>query len=472
MRSRMHHPTISMFAKHASVSAALFLVCLGNPAQAANYVVSAGTASFDCSAAQPGDTITLAAGSRGPLKISGCTGASGKPIVVRNDVAGSKPTVIQRTTGGAGGFLLHCDECVWTKIDGSGKWAGAPSGKTYGIQVVMAGGGSPGAFVKVSGKSRFLTISGIEVDGKWPSLSSNGIGIDINDHEVKAAANPGLWREGIVIENSYVHDVEGEGMYVGANWFTEDIPLRNIAIRDNIVEDTGWNGINLKSSIGGVNRISSNVVKRAGKKVDSSAGQHSAIAVYEGYATIDNNWVENAGEAGIRQYIEFLPASYGSQLFEVYNNVVVKPGRAGPQPGFGITSNSATGMAPTLPRVYNNTVVGAAADGIKVGSRASDGYVRNNIVVDSTAEAIAAPTTIAVANNLTGTSSSVRFANAASMDYRLQATSPARDAASGAFPATDYAGVARPQDGGADQGAFEFGTADARPEPPSNIVIE
>ncbi len=54
-------------------------------------------------------------------------------------------------------------------------------------------------------------------------------------------------------------------MYVGPNYSDGDLPLRNIEIRNNLVEDTGWEGINTKSMWAGDNRIHHNVVRRAGK---------------------------------------------------------------------------------------------------------------------------------------------------------------------------------------------------------------
>lgn len=453
-------------------AAALSFGLLSTSTLAANHLISAETTAFDCSTVNPGDTITLTAGPREPLKISNCVGTYESPIVIRNDVTGIGPTIIRRTSGSDGGFIFHCKNCIWTEIDGSGKWIGAPAGKTYGIRVTISGGGSPGAFVKVSDKSRFLTLRNIEVDGKWPAITTNGLGIDVNDHDEKAASNPGIWREGILIENCYVHDVEGEGMYIGANWFQGALPLRNIVIRENLVEDTGWNGINLKSSIAGVNEIANNVVRRAGKRIDTSKGQHSAIAVYEGFANVTGNWVEDAGEAGIRQYVENIPISYGQQTFEVYNNVVLNPGRTGPLPGYGIVSNSAVGVAPTSPRIYNNTIIGAKDSGIRIGSNTQGAYVRNNIVVDGVGLAITAPSTTLVSNNFTGSMAMARFVDAAGGNFRLSATSPARNAVTGGFPSDDYDGIARPQDGVADQGAFESVIIGNPPLPPSSIIVK
>ena len=457
----------------SGLGALLLLAMGGQPAIAANYSVAAGVAKFDCAVARPGDTITLAAGARGPLAISNCPGTSTNPITVKNDVSGSGPTVIQQSSGTGAGFVLLCTDCIGVVFDGSGKWAGAPSATTYGIKVTMTGGSSPTAFIKVAGKSRFVTIKNVEVDGRWPSLSKDGIGISVNDNTVFAADNPELWRVVIVIANSYVHNIQGEGMYLGPNWPSNGLPLRNITIRDNRVEDTGWDCIQLKSAISGDNQIHHNVVKRCGKNSDGVSGQHHGISLYEGNGKIYNNWVEETGESGIQHYLDKIPSSYGNQTAEIYNNVVVKTGLTGPLAGHGITCASNTGgVALNVSRVYNNTVVAAEGVGIRIGSTAASGLVRDNIVVDSIGTPISVPSSINNTNNLVSTSAKALFINAGGRDYRLQASSPARNAGSSTYPAVDHDDIRRPQEGAADQGAFEFHSSDVMPMPPENVVIE
>ena len=70
------------------------------------------------------------------------------------------------------GFVFNCNNCVGVEIDGSYKWQGAPSGKTYGIKLTMTGGGGPSAFLRIAGLSRFVTIRNVEIDGAWPRLAS------------------------------------------------------------------------------------------------------------------------------------------------------------------------------------------------------------------------------------------------------------------------------------------------------------
>jgi hypothetical protein len=249
---------------------------------------------FECASIAPGTLLTLAAGARGPLTIQNCNGTAADPIVIRNDPEGTGPTVISRASGPEDGFVFNCKDCTGVTIDGSYKWPGAPAGKTYGIKVTMTGGGSPSAFVNVGGLSRFVTIRNVEVDGAWPALATNGIGISVNDHSVKRVDHPDLWREGILIEDSYVHNVETEGMYIGPNYRDGDLPLRDVEIRYNRVDDTGWDGINTKSMWAGDNSIHHNRIRRAGVNAATSmdAAQYSGIMNNAGTVKIYNNWVE------------------------------------------------------------------------------------------------------------------------------------------------------------------------------------
>ncbi len=336
----------------------------------------------------------------------------------------------------------------------------------------MTGGSGPSAFLKISGLSRFVTIRGVEIDGAWPTISNNGIGISFNDHSNSVSQHPGLWTEGILIEDNYVHDVQGEGMYVGPNWYSGNLPLRNIEIRGNLVENTGWDGIQLKSAIGGTNLIHHNVIRRAGKS--PSKGQLYGISLLDGTGRIYNNWVEGTGDAGIQHFLHHLPRSYGDQAAEIFNNVVARTGLVRLGPGHGIVSNNRNGYARPVAHIYNNTVVGSKDSGIYVGREASNGFVRDNLVADSVDAPIRVPASVKAINNRVGSVAQMQFVDASALNFRLEATSPARNAGSEVFPPADYDGTPRPQDGQADQGAFEFdaGQELSQPLAPNGLVVE
>jgi hypothetical protein len=482
LKIRLAAPSVSSRLLGTALSVALY-AAFTPQALAADHPIGSGTASFDCSRVSPGDTLTLAAGARGPLKITNCQGAEGKRIVIRNDARGSGPAIVRRDSGSGGGFVFSCVNCIYVDIDGSPKWQGAPAGKTYGIKVTMTGGGSPSAFFRVSGLSRFVTIRNVEVDGTWPALGTDGIGISVNDHQVKRADHPGLWREGILIENCYVHNVQGEGMYVGPNYREGDLPLRNIEIRYNRVEDTGWEGINTKSMWAGNNSVHHNVVIRAGSNgsLVNKPTQYSGINNNAGTLKIYNNWVEKTGQHGIQVWNADGPMSnegIGPFTVSIWNNVIVDAGalwKSHMADSYGINVGAADGTEKPVPTIYNNTIVDSRLSAIRLTRNVGNGIVRDNIVANAGSNPISVPANVTLANNEVGSITQMAFVDPTRFNFRLATGSPARNRGGSGFPQTDFDDVARPQDGAPDLGAFEGNDGQqsaARPNAPDSVVVE
>lgn len=468
----------------------------GTVANAANHSIPVGTASFDGAMVKPGDTVVLAAGSRGPLKISNLAGSLSSPIIVRNDTTASGPVVIRRTAGSAGGYVFECRNCVNVVFDGSAGWSGAPvgtcsgisaatwpaiqpPGARCGIKVTMTGGESPSAFFKMLGTSRNFTIRGVEVDGVWPSIAINGTGIDVNDHEV-SAAQTGLWRENILIEDCYIHDVQGEGMYVGPNWLagandtTDVLRLRNIKIQYNATENTGNSGIAVKSAIQGPNLIYRNIIQGAGMSSAAGGGAAHALAVTEGGSgmSIIGNKVFDAREGqpgsgsgnAIHAYTQLAPLDKEPFKILIANNVV------GDARKHGIVVGSNAGAARYVPTIQFNTIVNVADTAVSINANtAIGGNISDNILAGSGAKLVASSTSISKAANSIGDVASQGFVNPAARDFRLTASSSNKDTASTASISDDYNGVSRPFGGAPDRGAYEFvsETSIAGPSPPS-----
>lgn len=430
---------------------------------AADHRISPQQQRFDCSPAKPGDTVTIPAGTRGPLTIRDCKGSASNPIIVRNDPAGSGPAVLRRDAGSAGGFILACNNCFGVEIDGSYKWKGAPSGKTYGIKVTITGGEGPSAFVRIGGTSRFITIRNIEVDGRWPALASGGSGIRVNDTTVKSSKNPGLWREGILIEDNYVHNVKSEGMYVGPNYENGELPLRDVEIRYNLVEDTGWDAINTKSMLSGDNSIHHNVIRRAGKNgVSSKSSQYSGIKNISGTVQIYNNWVDTTGQHGIVSWTQGGPKTSenrGPFAAQVWNNVIVDSGalwRPFMAKSYAIKIGAENGTERPVPFVYNNTIVDSRDGAINLNGNVGSGFIRDNIAAGTGANpVISAPGYVKLTNNRVGSVAEMQFTDPGSRKFRLKITSPARNEGGSDYPGTDFDDVKRPKDGAADLGAYE-----------------
>lgn len=461
--SSVNPSTVGRITASVAISVAIELGAVGL-ALAADYRISASATTFDCSSVKPGDTVTFTSGNRGPLSIRNCAGTATNRITFRNDPAGSEPTVIRRTAGTKAGFILNCENCVGVAIDGNSKWSGAPVGKTYGIKVTVTGGTGPSVFLRFGGLSSLITIRNVEIDGAWPAIVTNGSGIRINDLKIDRNLFPGLWRENILIEDNYIHNVALEGMYLGNNFRDGDLPLRNVEIRNNIVEDTGFEGINTKSMWEGENSIHHNVVRRVGTngtKINKSA-EFSGIKNNAGTVKIYNNWVETTGQHAIQSWTQGGPLeSEGLGPFEasIWNNVIVDAGGAHLSfmgNGYGISVGAQDGCEKPVPFVSYNTIVNSRQSAINISRNVKAGFVRDNLIAGTGGNpAIVAPSFVELINNLVGPVTQMEFVDPLAGNFRLTTNSPARNKASNLFPPTDFDDSARPQEATADQGAFE-----------------
>lgn len=491
-----------MLGKNSTPSLLKFVCCLvlcayalleHQSVLAAEHFVPSEVSDINCGVfgggIRAGDRVVLESGTRDPLKIQNCKGSAERPIVVTNDPSGDGPTIIRRRSSNSKGFVFSCNDCEHFVLDGTFGWLNSPAGTTCGslggenscgIQVTStAQGDAPSAYIAFIGSSSNFTIRGVEVNGRWPSISTDGIGISVNDQNFNLSDNPGKWRENILIENNYVHDVEGECLYVGPNWEFEgnvdDLKLRDIEIASNLITDCGWDGIQLKSAIAGVNRIHHNTVVRTGKARDDNASQHIGISLYEsGNGFIHNNWIEDAGEHGIQHFLHRIPPSYGELQSSIYNNVIIAPGQTGPQPGKGITVSRNDRAAQPRTTIFNNTIIGPEDSGILIGGSVSvGGVIRNNIIADAGGAAISAPDNVVTSANRTGSAASMNFMNASALNFRLREDSGAVDTGSSIiYPEDDFDGTRRPQGTQPDIGAYEFasGLDSVRPNPPQLVA--
>ena len=284
---------------------------------------------------------------------------------------GNGPTVISRASGNSGGFILSCDNCIGVVIDGSQQveWRseredlrhqGDDDGRRSTVRICQDRRDCPAS-------SRFATSRST---GHGPRCAKSGSGIRVNDDSVKRNAHPGLWREGILIEDNYVHDIALEGMYVGPNYQDGDLPLRNIEIRNNLVEDTGWEGINAKSMWAGDNSIHHNTsagrarTARISGEASSVLGDQEQLRYGEDLQQLDrdNRPARNSGVDA-----EGPRTSEGKGPFEahIWNNVIVDAGglwRSFMNKSYGINVGAQAGREKPVPRIYNNTIVNSRAE--------------------------------------------------------------------------------------------------------------
>lgn len=445
-----------------------------------NWDITTGTSTYDATQVQPGDTITIlrGAGTRTPLLIRNVAGTLAAPITIRGDQSGVV-TIRRSAPQQNGGFVLEFQNCRHFTVNGYL----ASGTRNCGIKVMYATGASsgnkdnPSMWVKFSGASTLtsaytacnnFTVKYVHVDGGYPTYSTLGSAFYSNDLRFKKSNSNynGLFQEDIVFEYNYVQRAFAQGFYVGPNWVEDSIPLKNITVRYNQIEDTGGTGISGKNWWEGTNAIHGNVILRSGQNLTNS-NSRNGLSITSGTGSIYNNWVEDNGAdnttapglaQGIRNGTDDGPpttavagySTYSSFSCDIYNNVVINAAEE------GIVINRETGTTPVAPTIFNNTVLDCGTGGIKV-TAGDGGFVRNNIVLNSSTAVTLGGTTTA-ANNLTsGYTQSALFVAPESADYHLAIDNSDTRAVDGSgtdIAATDYEGTSR--SGTASKGAFEY----------------
>lgn len=425
---------------------------------------------------KPGDTVCLAPGSRGALAIRNFQGAPDNPITLTN--FGGQVVIDSDTSHG-----ILFQNSRFFRLTGSGA-----SDIAYGIRIVD----SVGTGVRVGYKSSDFEIDHVEVSGvdgagisaKSKAVcsdgSSNNYDYDADGKELgdldDVVNRDNFTQYDFAFHDNYIHDVGSEGLYVGSSFYQEgrdlncdsgpetayDPIIKGVNVYDNIVTNTGWDGIQVGSATKKCN-IHHNVIVGDSRK-DRSDQQSGVMNNPGSVCNIYNNFVKDGGGPGI--YVQ------GNGGNVIYNNVIVNAGRdepVGNNGGDGIAVMRGSNPGNSI-YVLNNTIITPKNFGIKFPSdQGSDSRIQNNIIVapgnyDSYGEEAYIQTwgleSTTISNNLTGqTLAGMRFVNPALHNYSIGAGSPAVDSGIDCgldMAVRDYVGVPRPQGTGYDIGAYEF----------------
>jgi parallel beta-helix repeat protein len=310
-----------------------------------------------------------------------------------------------------------------TPVPNGISWSNATTIAAYpGEKVIIVDGG----ISMVDGNS-YIVFDGLHYDngGLYLDCTAHHIRFQNGEFTTSQSSGAAMWIQGcghhLEVLNSIISNAGGNagkgctdpygcyGMYWGG---------KNSLFDKNRVYNNGGYGFHIYNS--GSTDVSDNIISNS---------------VFYG-----NGFTDLRGQTGCAFII-----SHGSRN-KAYNNVIYNN-------GCGIQIDGECHDC----EASNNTIYGNQEHGISINI--SDRVlVKNNIVYDNKNDIVDwTPGSTVLANNHLTANGDPRFVNAAANDFRLQATSPAKDAGVtlSAVP-TDVTGLARPQGVRYDIGAYEY----------------
>jgi hypothetical protein len=370
---------------------------------------------------QGGDCLLIPAGSRGPLAFMHLVGTPKNPIVIINQ--GGKTTI---DANGDDWVALNLYNCEHVRLTGTGD-----PDTELGLELR----GFTNAGLIVWQTSQYIEIDHIEIHAPDPQ-GPEAAGIRARTRTENA---PEGWvQHDLHIHHCYIHDLPREAMYIGNAPWQRGTPLHGLEIHDNLVENIGWDGIQVRNATEGV-QVYHNVLKHIGLALGETTQAGAALDIG---VLSTGNWHANRIYDAHRG-IHLLDAGE----VEVYNNLIVNAGHPNQRQGAICWFSAAA-------RVYNNTIVNSYDYGIRASSTVKVGEIWNNIVAGSGGEPIKCPS-LQPRNNLVVDTPDAGFLDPQADNFHLQPDSPAVSVATVPYPAEDLDGVARPQEGDPDIGAYE-----------------
>ncbi|HEY9006880.1 MAG TPA: malectin domain-containing carbohydrate-binding protein [Ohtaekwangia sp.] len=397
---------------------------------------------------KPGDVVCIQAGNRSTIRFANFQGTAAQPIIIKN--CGGLVNVANSDKG----YALWFSNSRYFRITGTGD-----AGYTYGIRAKAAKSGS-NSFV-VTDLSSDVEIDHVEIPG------SGFAGIMVKtDPRCDLTANRGHFTMyNVSVHDNYVHDVSGEGMYIGNSFYN------------------GWTG---NSSCSGTTlyphdiigcKVFNNKIKNSGAEAIQVGCATSGCEIYgnnvelfgqDPFANYQNNGIQIGLGTGGLMYDNVIKNGPGNGIIvlgkgdnKIYNNVVINAGANGIYCDDATTSGT---LGPGFTFI-NNTVINPGDNGLKIAAeRVSMNHFINNIIVHPGSGKYVNKVTPTVKmeelnNYYETTIANAKFANATAFDYHLLSTSPAlnKGTSVSTYGVTkDYDGKARPAGGAYDIGAFEF----------------
>lgn len=425
-------------------------------AQNCDHLISSSQTVVDGANIQPGDTICLESGNRTYLLFRNISGTENLPVVIVN-----QGNVIIDTDHFYG---IKTSNCKHLKIIGS-----RPAESTYGIKVQRVGNG---AGITLDDLSTNIELAGIEIS----HTALAGIYAKTDPDCSFEATREKFTFYKLEIHDCYLHHIGDEGFYVGSSKYTgQYLPdcdttvlphlMHNVLIYNNLIEDTGWDGLQVSSAVGDC-RIYNNRIFRDSNK--ETFNQMSGILIGGGSECdcYNNQIFDGKGDG-----IDF----FGHGDSKIYNNLIVRAGKSfepeNPEESrHGIFIGTAPDNSSSSLSLLHNTIIDPKTTGIRYfNSYTAFNYIANNLITRPGAfdqlgnnayfnHSLTTDLYELTGNLFTQSIDLVNFVSFSEDNFDLNAESPAINSATDlGYSAIlfDILERPRPHNNGFDQGAFE-----------------
>lgn len=395
----------------------------------------------------PGDTVCIAPGNRTHLQLQHFEGAPGKPLVLIN--CGGLVEIENNFLG----YGFSIQNSRYFKLTGTGD-----PGQEYGIKINGTQSGASG-----------LTIGNLSSDFEVEHLEITNAGfagiMAKTDPSCDESASRGnFYMNNVLIHDNYVHDVGGEGLYIGNSFYSgwnttcdgAEVTLYphdiiGLRVYDNIVENIGWDGIQISCASQDTEIYGNSVL---GYGLTGADAHTNGIQIGGGTTgKVYNNVIKDGNGNGI------IALGLGDNL--IFNNLIVRPG------GYGVFCDSRVTIEGSEIAFINNTIIDPVEGGILNYSEITDNLYFNNIIsgangnIVSSGEIIANILSISLLDSLLGIST--YFADPASDNFHLKLLSPAINSGTDVSDfgiQFDQDRLERPVSSEYDAGAFEYNSTD------------
>jgi hypothetical protein len=323
---------------------------------------------------EAGDTLYIESGERDHLRFANLSGDSLNRIIIINAGGLVNINTFQHYYG------IQFYNCKYFKFTGTGD----PTYE-YGFRVSRTPPKANG--VSLDGNSSDFEIEHIEIS----NTGFAGI-FSLTQPDCNGKSTRGNYvMKNTSYHHNYIHDTSGEALYIGHSYFTgytvscggKDTVLlpheiKNIKIYDNIVERSGYDGIQIGCATENCEVYSNKITNYGMLNLDF---QKSGIVIGGGTTgKCYNNYISNGTGNGINVF------GLGNNL--IYNNIIVYPGYnielGVPQyyASYGIFCDDRSTIPGRSFNFVNNTIIGPGSDGIRIYSRLSaNNRMYNNLIL-------------------------------------------------------------------------------------------